>query len=180
MSTRRQSVASRRWPVSFAVIGCVLLLSGCGSSTETDVSAPASGAEPSAAATSTCTTASPAPGTPPPSAPSTPASLVVSGAEQANSGLHTFDVACERFGDCACDSALAEPLVTTISFTAEGVVFESDDSAIVYPREADGSYRLVTDEAEQKVATITFTDTGFVFELTVAGAPCSLQTYTRR
>jgi hypothetical protein len=162
------------------VAGCVIALSGCGSSTGTGTSTPTSGAELTAAATSTCTTAAPDATDLQGSAESAPATAVVPHVEQANSGQFTFDVACERFGDCACDAALSEPLVTTITFTPDGVVFDNDDGSITYSREADGSFRLVLDEAEQKVATIVFTDTGFVFDMTIAGMPCSLQTYTRR
>ncbi|MGB8859114.1 MAG: hypothetical protein WCC60_07660 [Ilumatobacteraceae bacterium] len=156
----------------------VALLVGCGSSG----SGASTTAATAAANTSTCTTAAPADTTAQPTTavPPTTTALGPSGAEARNTGTFTFDVVCQKFGNCACDAALAEPLTVTISFTTAGAVFTNDEGTITYPPDGSGSYRLVVDADKEKVATLTFSDTGFVFDMTIAGAPCSLQTYTRR
>lgn len=173
-------VTTRRAPLHGAVLIATLtaLAAGCGSSGD-------GGSTPSpspAVATSTCTTTASVDTNAPviTSAPGTAATTGSLDAEARNTGTFTFDVACQKFGDCACDAALAEPLTVTISFTAAGAVFTNDEGTITYPTDGHGGYRLVVDTDNDKVATLTFTDTGFVFEMTVAGAPCSLQTYTRR
>lgn len=143
--------------------GCAMV-TACGASTDE----PASDVD----ATATCTTAT---GSTRPTE-----TTEQDRAEQANTGMFTFDVVCERFGNCACDAALAEPLTVTLTFSEAGVTFANDEGSLTYPRDPAGGFRMVVDEAKQKVATIHFTDTGFVFEVTVAGSPCSTQTYTRR
>lgn len=169
------------------LLAAVLLASlaaGCGSSGGGGATSPPTGS----AATSTCTTAASVDTTAPETtsvpvittAPDTEATTGSPAAKARNTGTFTFDVVCQKFGDCACDAALAEPLTVTISFTAAGAVFTNDEGTITYPPDGHGGYRLVVDTDNDKVATLTFTDTGFVFEMSVAGAPCSLQTYTRR
>lgn len=172
-----------------AVVAAWALVS-CGSSpAATGTNAPDSAVTTTIAATATCTTAGPASpmstttvasSTTTTANPLDTAQAAQDAAEVANTGMFTFDVVCQHFGDCACDAALAEPLTTTISFSPEGVTFTNDDGSIIYPRVDDGTFQLLVDDAEQKVATIRFTATGFEFDMRIAGAPCSEQTYTRR
>ena len=158
--------SSRRLRLAIGIAAGCSLVTACGTSSEPST-------VDTSAATPTCTTA-----TTGSTAPTEPTDA--DRAELLNTGPFTFDVECERFGNCACDAALSEPLTTTLTFTDEGVTFTNDEGSITYPRDPAGGFRLVVNEAKQKVATIHFTDTGFVFDMTVAGAPCSTHTYTRR
>jgi hypothetical protein len=155
---RHQPGRPRRQPLFVGIVAAAI--ASCGSSDGG-----------SGSATPTCTTAAGSTITLP---------ATTDRAEQANTGLFTFDVVCERFGTCACTAALSEPLTTTISFSDQGVAFtDNSGTTMVYPRDPAGGFRLTSDSGE-KAWTINFTQTGFVFEMTLAGAPCSLQTYTRR
>ena len=98
--------------------------------------------------------------------------------EQAAQGTHTYSVACQSWGDCVCDSALAEPRVTIpVVFDTTQVTLGSGNESLTYPKVWPNLYRLVL---QGKVAEIRFLPEGFEFFVTQAGQACSLQTFTRQ
>jgi len=98
--------------------------------------------------------------------------------EQAAQGTHTYSVACQSWGDCVCDSALASPQVTLpVVFDTTQATLGSGSQSLTYPKVWPNLYRLTL---QQKVAEIRFLPEGFEFFVTQAGQACSLQTFTRQ
>jgi hypothetical protein len=98
--------------------------------------------------------------------------------EEVNQGQHTFGVACQSWGNCVCDSALAVPSVNmTITFDHSGVNLAAKEGQLAYPRAAANLFRI---EQTNLIAEITFLPNGWELFVMKGGNACSLQTYTRQ
>lgn len=98
--------------------------------------------------------------------------------EQVNQGEHTYAVACQSFGTCVCDSALAQPSVTmTIMIDRSSVSLAAKDGQLSYPRAAPNLFRITQNNI---VADVTFLSEGWELYVEKDGNACSIQTYTRQ
>ena len=98
--------------------------------------------------------------------------------EQSARGSHTYQVTCQSWGNCVCDSALAEPLVNLpIEFSDSQVTLGAGEQVFSYTKLWPNLYQV---RLEQKVAEIRFIPEGFEFFVTQTGHACSLQIFTRQ
>lgn len=98
--------------------------------------------------------------------------------ELANQGVHTYQVSCQSWNECVCDSANAVPQVEMlITFTGGGVTLAEKDgkNSLNYTRLAPNLYS-VSDSGV--IAEITFLEEGWEFWVTRDGIACQLQTFS--
>jgi hypothetical protein len=99
--------------------------------------------------------------------------------ELANQGLHTYQVACQAWNKCVCDSANANPVVEMqITFASGRVSLAEKDgkNALDYTRQAPNLFSVLT---ASTTAEITFLAQGWEFWVTQGGSACQLQTFTK-
>lgn len=96
--------------------------------------------------------------------------------EKVNEGSHSYTVACQSWGKCECDSALAVPgLEFKISFSIDRVTLNSQATEISYKKIVPNLYRI---EDATTLSDIIFTIEGWEFYVTKGGNACALQVFT--